>query len=148
MQIAAVEAATERASAATQGAAERITEQLHRVSDRIDSVEARGNEIGTRMDVRARHTLSARSTRLIEHLQSAAVDVGKLMSLDADGGEWVHYLRGDKGVFARRFVSTIDAETRRKIARHYAHNEAFRVEANSYVNVFGPDAARPERSRW
>lgn len=136
LQIAAVEAATERASAATQAAAERIAGQLRRVSDHLEAVQAHADEIDTHMDVRVRDSLSAQSSRLIEHLQAAAIDVGKLMAVDADGRAWVRYLKGDKGVFARRLVATFDADTRRRIARHYTHDGAFSDEANRYMDFF------------
>ena len=135
-EVLAVEAAADRAGAMAEAAAQRVAGQAQAMTVKIDEVDAKVDEIETRLDVRARDTLSARSTRLIEMLNAASVDVARLLSIDADEQAWVRYSRGDRSIFARRMVRLIDRPTTAKIKRHFAHDEAFHHEASHYLDLF------------
>ncbi|MDP9163424.1 MAG: hypothetical protein M3N06_04940, partial [Pseudomonadota bacterium] len=135
-EVLAVEAAADRAGIMAEAAAQRVAGQARAMTVKIDEVDAKVDEIETRLDVRARDTLSARSTRLIEMLNAASVDVARLLSIDAGEQAWVRYWRGDRSIFARRMVRLIDRPTTAKIKRHFAHDEAFHAEAAHYLDLF------------
>ena len=135
-QLVAIEEASNRLGASAEAAAERVGDQTRALHEAIGSVEDKVAEIEVRIDVRARDTLSARSTRLIEQLGEASVDVSKLLAVDVGENAWVDYLAGDRSVFARRTVKLVDRDMARKIARHYLHDEAFRDEASRYLDTF------------
>lgn len=136
LQIAALEDASVKAADAAGSASERLTGRLLELMQVIADTEARVDEVDTRMDVRARDTLAARSIRLVESLNGASVDVARLLSVDVGDTAWKRYLEGDKSLFARAAVRLADKDTARKIARHYTHDEAFEAEASRYLDQF------------
>ena len=136
IQLAAIEDASARADGAAQGAALRIAGETASLGRAVDALEAKVAEMDTRLDVRARDTLSARSTRLLGMLQEASVDVAGLLSIDAGEGAWMRYLRGDRSLFARRTARLIDRETITRIARHYTYDVRFQEEATRYLEIF------------
>ncbi|MBS3962769.1 MAG: hypothetical protein KGZ61_13185 [Sandarakinorhabdus sp.] len=136
LQIASLEHAAVRAAEAANGASERVSARLIELMRTISETEARIDEVDTRMDVRARDTLAARSIRLLESLNNGSVNVARLLEIDAGDDAWDRYLKGDRSLFARTAVRLADKETMRKIARHFEHDEPFREEAARYLDQF------------
>ncbi len=136
LQIASLEDAAVRAAEAANGASERVSTRLVELMRTISETEARIDEVDTRMDVRARDTLAARSIKLVDSLNSASVDVARLLAVDAGDDAWDRYLKGDRSLFARTTVRLADKETARRIARHFEHDEPFREEAARYLDQF------------
>lgn len=136
LQIAALEDASLKAADAAGAASERLSTRLVDLMRTIADTEARIDEVDTRMEVRARDTLAARSLRLVDSLQAAAVDVARLLAVDVGDTAWASYLKGDRNLFARATVRLADRETARKIARHYHHDAEFQAEAARYLDQF------------
>jgi hypothetical protein len=136
LQIAALEDASVKAAEAAGAASERLSARLVDLMRTISETEARVDEVDTRMEVRARDTLAARSLRLVDSLQEASVDVAQLLAVDVGDGAWARYLKGDRSLFARATVRLADKDTARKIARHFNHDEAFQMEASRYLDQF------------
>lgn len=134
--LADVETASARAADAAQVATERVTNRLLALTGTIATVEARIDEADAHYDVRLRDDIAKRSAALLDSLNSAAIDIAKLLSIDVPDTAWQAYLKGDKGVFARRTVRLIDGGTARAIARHYEHDPAFREQATRYIGEF------------
>jgi len=135
-ELAAVGEMVEQVRALGDSMTQRIAGQVRTVDAQVLDVDARIAEMETRLDVRARDTLTARSARLLAMLGTASVDVSKLLAIDAGDGAWVEYLKGDRSVFARRAVRLVDGAMATKIARHFAHDDAFRDEASHYLGIF------------
>lgn len=135
-QIEAVEAAGERSVAAAQSAAERLSRQLLMVTEMASAVEARINEAERRLEEAAREDLSRRSNLLLESLNSASIDIAKLLSTEVTDTAWAAYLRGDRSIFTRRAVKLLDGGTAREIARHYEADPEFREQVRRYVHDF------------
>ena len=136
LQIAALEDASVKAADAAGAASERLSTRLVDLMRTISETEARIDEVDTRMEVRARDTLAARSLRLVDSLQQASVDVARLLAVDVGDSAWARYLKGDRSLFARATVRLADKETARKIARHYNHDEEFQIDATRYLDQF------------
>jgi predicted nucleic acid-binding Zn-ribbon protein len=136
LQIASLEDASVKAAEAASTASERLTGRLLELMQVISETEARVDEVDTRMDIRARDTLAARSIRLVESLNEASVDVARLLTVDVGDTAWKRYLEGDRSLFARTTVRLADKDTARKIARHYTHDPAFQEEASRYLDQF------------
>ncbi len=141
-ELAAIGIATGQAGELAEAAARRIAVQVRAVGTLVDGVNDKVGEMETRLDVRARDTLSARSSRLIAMLATASVDVTRLLSMDAGEQAWVRYLKGDRSIFARRAVRLIDRPMSVKIARHFAHDPQFNDEASHYLDLFEQLARR------
>ncbi|TRW17896.1 coiled-coil domain-containing protein [Glacieibacterium frigidum] len=146
-EIAALTAASERAAAAAQGAAERVTQRLLALTQTIATVEARIDEVDTRYDVTLRDDLAKRSQGLLESLQSGAIDLTSLLSIDVGDEAWRAYLKGDRGIFARRAVRLLDRGTARKIERHFEHDAVFREQATRFITEFETLLARVRADR-
>ena len=135
-QIAALDEAATRAADSAQNAAERTSRQLLALVETVAGIERKIDEAEVRFDVRGRDTLTARSARLIDQLNAAAIDVAPLIGAEVDEARWQAYLGGDRSVFARAVVKVFDRDGSRRIARLYKYDEAFRDEASRYVDRF------------
>lgn len=135
-QLSALEAASRRAADAAQEAAGRVAQRLLGLTGAVAAVEARVDEVQTHFDVQARDDLRARSTRLIESLNAASIDIARLLMLDVGDASWNAYLKGDRGIFTRRVVQLADATTSRAIRRHYAHDLPFRELTVQFIDEF------------
>jgi hypothetical protein len=135
-QILAIEATSARAGSAAQDAAGRLAAQMLRLAATVETVETRIGDVEARYAVKARDTLAARSTRLINQLNGAAVDVAGLLSVEVDNAAWNAYLGGDRGVFARAIAGRIDRDTARQMARLFQHDAAFQAETVRFCDMF------------
>jgi len=99
-------------------------------------VEARIDEADTRFEVRARNSLGARSNKLIASLNAATIDIAGLLAFDVEDTAYDNYLKGDRSIFVRRIVATLEADGMRAIGRHFAHDPEFRTEATHYIAEF------------
>lgn len=135
-QIAAVEAAADKAAAAAGSVSERLTRQILGLATSAAEVEARIAEADTRFAVRARDTLAARSEKLVEALNLASVDVARLLSIDVGDSDWQRWLKGDRSVFARAVARGFDKDSARRIARLHQHDPEFRGEAKLFLDTF------------
>lgn len=73
---------------------------------------------------------------LTESLNSAAIDVAKILSNEVTDTSWAAYLKGDRGVFTRRAVRLLDSGEARIIASHYDDDTEFRDHVNRYIHDF------------
>jgi hypothetical protein len=135
-QILAIEATSARAGSAAQDAAGRLAAQMLRLAATVETVETRIGDVEARYAIKARDTLAARSTRLINQLNGAAVDVAGLLSIEVDNAAWNAYLAGDRGVFTRAIAGRIDRDTARQMARLFQHDAAFQAETVRFCDMF------------
>lgn len=77
-----------------------------------------------------------RMALLTESLNSAAIDVAKILSNDVTDTAWAAYLKGDRGVFTRRAVRLLDSGEAKIIANHYDEDAEFREHVNRYIHDF------------
>lgn len=135
-ELEAVAAASGRAADASQGAADRVSQRLIGLTQTVAAVEARIDEVDTRYEVKLRDNLARRSEDLIASLNSVAIDVSQLLSIDVGDQAWLDYLKGDRGVFTRRAVRLLDATTAKKAERHFEHDAPFREQAVRFITEF------------
>jgi hypothetical protein len=147
-EIAGLDGAATQAGAAAQATADRIAARLLGLTATIATVEARIDEVDTRYDLRLRGDIAGRSAALLDSLKAQAIDIARPMAIDVGDGDWATYLKGDRGLFARRAVRLIDGGTARAIARHYEHDTAFAEQAARYIGEFETllDRARADRA--
>lgn len=77
-----------------------------------------------------------RAAHLIDALNSAAIDVAKMLSAEVTDTVWAAYLKGDRGVFTRRAVRLLDGSEQRDVARLYDDDPSFREQVNRYIHDF------------
>ncbi|HEX8387436.1 MAG TPA: hypothetical protein VF636_00340 [Sphingomonas sp.] len=135
-QIHALAQATEAAVDAAARAAERIAHEAQAIVERTAVVEAHIATAREERDGQERESLSRRVAGLIESLNSASIDVTKMLAPDVSDSAWAAYLKGDRGVFTRRAVRLLEGGDARDVARLYDADDGFRDATNRYIHDF------------
>jgi hypothetical protein len=135
-QLTAIEEASARAVAAANGAADRLMRQLITIMDTSASVEQRVAEAEQAIAASDRDSLAKQVGLLTEALKSTAIDVTKILSAEVSDTAWDAYLKGDRGVFARRAVKLIENGEAKEILRLYQNDEGFHASVNQFIHDF------------
>lgn len=77
-----------------------------------------------------------RMGRLVEALNSNAINVSSILSTEVTEAAWGAYLRGERGIFTRRAVKLASGTESREIRRLYADDDAFQAQVNQYIHDF------------
>ena len=126
----------EAAVAAANHASERLLRQMLSVAEATAGMEKRVAEAHARQEKIEQGEISREVAILVEHLNSAAIDVTKLLAHDVPDGAWKAYLHGDHGAFTRTAVRLLRTEEAGRIARIYDGNVEFREHVNRYIHDF------------
>lgn len=135
-QLNAIEEASQRAVAAANGAADRLMRQLITIMDTSASVEQRVAEAEQAIAASDRDSLAKQVGLLTEALKSTAIDVTKILSTEVSDSAWDAYLKGDRGVFARRAVKLIENGEAKEILRIYQNDDGFHAAVNQFIHDF------------
>lgn len=135
-QLTAIEEASARAVAAANGAADRLMRQLITIMDTSASVEQRVAEAEQAIATSGRDSLAKQVGLLTEALKSTAIDVTKVLSTEVSDTAWDAYLKGDRGVFARRAVKLIENSEAKEILRLYQNDDGFHASVNQFIHDF------------
>ncbi len=135
-QMKEIAATTEKAVAAAQKATDRLMRQMLTISETSAALEARIAEAREEVETSDQAGFARRVALLIESLNSSAIDVTKILSNDVTDTAWAAYLKGDRGIFARRAVKLIDTSEAREIARHYQDDRDFQEQVNRYIHDY------------
>lgn len=135
-QLTAIEDASARAVAAANGAADRLMRQLITIMDTSASVEQRVSEAEQAIAASDRDSLAKQVGVLTEALKSTAIDVTKILSSEVSDTAWDAYLKGDRGVFARRAVKLVDNSEAKEILRLYQADDDFHASVNQFIHDF------------
>nr|WP_179496131.1 hypothetical protein [Sphingopyxis sp. JAI108] len=135
-QLNAIEEASARAVAAANGAADRLMRQLITIMDTSASVEQRVSEAEQAIAASDRDSLAKQVGLLTEALKSTAIDVTKILSSEVSDTAWDAYLKGDRGVFARRAVKLVENSEAREILRIYQNDDGFHASVNQFIHDF------------
>ena len=73
---------------------------------------------------------------LMESMNSAAIDVEKILSNDVDDKSWAAYLKGERGVFTRKAVRLLSTGEARELSGVYESDPEFRQAVNRFVHDF------------
>ena len=77
-----------------------------------------------------------RMGRLVEALNSNAINVSQILSTEVTEAAWGAYLRGERGIFTRRAVKLASSTEAREIRRLYTDDDAFQAQVNQYIHDF------------
>ena len=135
-QLTAIEDASARAVAAANGAADRLMRQLITIMDTSASVEQRVSEAEQAIAASDRDSLAKQVGLLTEALKSTAIDVTKILSSEVSDTAWDAYLKGDRGVFARRAVKLVENSEAKEILRLYQADDGFHASVNQFIHDF------------
>jgi hypothetical protein len=135
-QMAGLSEAIERSVAAAKASMAELEGQLRQMGQASAALEARIDAAQDESDRRDHTHFARRVALLIESLNSTAIDVTKILSNEVTDAAWASYMRGDRGVFARRAVKLLDNSEAREIARHYQDDPEFREQVNRYIHDY------------
>jgi uncharacterized protein YecE (DUF72 family) len=128
-QMQAIMTLTEQNGAQLEAQLAALTEKTALLEQRLTDARSRAEEAGE-------DNFTRRVALLTEALNSTAIDVTKLLSNDVTDTEWAAYLRGDRGIFARRAVRLLDTSEARNVLSEYESNAEFREHVNRYIHDF------------
>lgn len=131
-----LDSAISRAVGATSDASLHLKDQLERVDQLASHLERRVADAREQAEERTDNDFARRLALLTESLNSAAIDVDKILSTEVSDTAWSAYLRGDRGVFTRRAVRLIDNGQARDIAQTYENDAEFYDLVNRYIHDF------------
>ncbi|MHA3792833.1 hypothetical protein [Sphingomonas sp. YL-JM2C] len=126
----------EAAVAAANLASERLLTQMLSITEAAASMEKRVADAEIQQEHVSQEAVSREVAILIEHLNSAAIDVAKLLSHDVPDGAWKAYLHGDHGAFTRAAVRLLRRDEATGIAQLYDGDGEFREHVNRYIHDF------------
>ncbi len=132
----AVNEAIARNISLSEEAARRVSAQLHSIQELTSNLEQRAAAAREQFDGIDDEAFARRIALLTESLNSAAIDVAKILSNEVTDTAWAAYLKGDRGVFTRRAVRLLDSGEARIIASHYDDDAEFRDHVNRYIHDF------------
>jgi hypothetical protein len=101
---------------------------------RLSSVLAAADKAHTETVTNAR--LNAMSLRVVETLESLAVDLDRALEDDPPIDLWKRYLAGERSVFARRLVAVLGRDAQDRIAHKYGSDTEFKDYADRYMRQF------------
>ncbi len=134
--VAALREAASEAGAESERMAARLAEQSDKLVHRATSFLNKSEEIERRILANSRDAFVRTSSLLIESLQSAAVDIDKILETEVPDDVWQRYLAGDRSIFSRRTVRLADRKTRGRIRDMFEHDREFRDTVLKYFRDF------------
>lgn len=133
---AAVKDAIDRNIRLSEEATHRVAAQLQSITELTSNLELRAAAAKDQFDGIDDEAFARRIALLTESLNSASIDVAKILSNEVTDTAWAAYLKGDRGVFTRRAVRLLDSGEARIIAGHYDDDAEFRDHVNRYIHDF------------
>ncbi len=113
-----------------------VADQMRSINEMADNLERRLADAREQFDGLDDEGFARRTALLTESLNSAAIDVAKILSNEVTDTAWAAYLKGDRGVFTRRAVKLLDSGESKIIAQHYDEDPEFRNHVNRYIHDF------------
>jgi len=125
-----------RAVDAAREASDRLTEQMLTLGRSASALEQHMEQVSAEQREKDSEAFARRVSLLIDSMNSASIDVGKILSDEVDDKAWDAYLKGNRGVFTRRAVRLLDGSETRDIRAHYETDIEFQQSVNRYVHDF------------
>jgi len=131
-----VQTTAARAVDAAREASDRLTEQMLTLGRSASALEQHMEQVTAEQREKDSEAFARRVSLLIDSMNSASIDVGKILSDEVDDKAWDAYLKGNRGVFTRRAVRLLDNSESRDIRAHYEIDREFQQSVNRYVHDF------------
>ncbi|MGH6659145.1 MAG: hypothetical protein ACREBM_05790, partial [Sphingomicrobium sp.] len=112
------------------------TQQMISLGQSASALEAHVEQTSRDQREKDSEAFARRVALLMDSMNSAAIDVGKILSDEVDDKAWDSYLKGNRGVFTRRAVRLMGGGETRAIRAHYDADLEFQHSVNRYVHDF------------
>jgi uncharacterized phage infection (PIP) family protein YhgE len=117
-------------------ASDRLTAQMLSIGQSAVALEAHIERNREAQMKDSGEEFARRVSLLMDSMNSAAIDVQKILSDEVDDKSWNHYLKGNRGVFTRRAVRLLGGTESRAILAQYESDPEFQTAVNHYVHDF------------
>ena len=131
-----VESVAARAVEAARSASDRLTQQMLNIGQSATALEKHIEETNKHQREKDSEAFARRVSLLIDSMNSAAIDVGKILADEIDDKAWDSYLKGNRAVFTRRAVRLLSGSENRQIRTQYELDVEFQRSVNRYVHDF------------
>ncbi|WP_309660786.1 hypothetical protein [Sphingomonas sp.] len=131
-----VEAIAARAVESAREASDRLTQQMLTLGQSSAALEQYFEQGQADQREKDSEAFARRVSLLIDSMNSAAIDVGKILSDEIDDKAWTSYLKGNRGVFTRRAVRLLGGSETKSIKAYYDGDPEFQGSVNRYVHDF------------
>ncbi|MEO8547924.1 MAG: hypothetical protein ABI422_06100 [Sphingomicrobium sp.] len=131
-----VEAIAARAVESAREASDRLTQQMLSLGQSSAALERYFEQSQADQREKDSEAFARRVSLLIDSMNSAAIDVGKILSDEVDDKAWAAYMKGNRGVFTRRAVQLMGGTESRAIKAYYDTDAEFQGSVNRYVHDF------------
>jgi hypothetical protein len=135
-KLAELDHVASRAVETAREASARLTAQMLSIGQTAAALEAHIERNREAQMKDSGEDFARRVSLLMDSMNSASIDVQKILSDEVDDKAWSHYLKGNRGVFTRRAVRLLEGAEGRGIAAHYETDREFQNAVNHYVNDF------------
>jgi hypothetical protein len=125
-----------RAVESARAASERLTQQMISLGQTAAALEQHIEATSKEQREKDSEAFARRVSLLMDSMNSAAIDVGKILSDEIDDKAWDSYIKGNRGVFTRRAVRLIGGSETRAIKAHYDSDPEFQQSVNRYMADF------------
>jgi hypothetical protein len=131
-----VEQVAAQAVQSARTASDRLTQQMLNLGQSATALERHIQETDKEQRERDSDSFARRVSLLMDSMNSAAIDVGKILSDQVDEKAWDSYLKGNRGVFTSRAVRLLGGTETKAIRAHYATDGEFQQSVNRYIHDF------------
>ncbi|MGB7419353.1 MAG: ATPase [Erythrobacter sp.] len=131
-----LQSAASRAAEAGQDTAAHLREELTRVDELTLNLERRIADAREETQEETGSNFARRMTMITDSLNSNAIDISGALSSDVSDTAWDAYLKGDRGIFARRAVRLVDTGEARAIGELFQRDDTFKANVSRYIQDF------------
>lgn len=131
-----LEEASTRANDTARATTANLRDQLVKVNELAGNLEERVSRAREQAHEQVDNDFARRMALITESLNSNAIDIAKGLSQDVSDTAWAAYLKGDRGIFARRTVKLLDNVESREIMDLFEADHDFREHVNRYIHDF------------
>lgn len=131
-----LDAVATRAVETAREASDRLTAQMLSIGQSAAALEAHIERSREAQRKDSGEEFARRVSLLMDSMNSASIDVQKILSDEVDEKAWNNYLKGNRGVFTRRAVRLLGGTEARAIAAQYEGDQEFQGSVNRYVHDF------------
>ena len=135
-RLRSVEEVAARAVESARAASDRLTQQMLTLGQTAAALEQHIEDTSKEQREKDSEAFARRVSLLMDSMNSAAIDVGKILSDEIDDKAWDSYIKGNRGVFTRRAVRLMGGSETRAIKAHYDSDPEFQQSVNRYIADF------------
>jgi len=134
--IAELEEAARLADERGRATAGLLRDQLAKVNELAGNLEQRVAQARAKAEEQVDSDFTRRMAMITESLNSCAIDVSRAFDTEVTDTAWNSYLKGDRGIFARRAVKLLSGHEVRGVCDLYERDSDFREAVNRYIHDF------------